>query len=45
MVFKIQNSRHKLTRTKTTDTLWYLVKSPELQRGRSCGSAAKDYKM
>jgi hypothetical protein len=28
MVFKIQNSRHKLTRTKTTDTLWYLVKSP-----------------
>ena len=28
MVFKIQNSRHKLTRTKTSDTFWYLVESP-----------------
>ncbi len=28
MVFKIQNSRHKLTRTKTSYTFWYLVESP-----------------
>ncbi len=35
MVFKILNSRHKLTRTKLTDTFGYLVALPDLKDRRS----------